>query len=507
MRTLPPLYEFVLRPIATTAVAATFTAAAAAVSKFIIELIWPSRENDTMVQLERRFQRMRENAAEREKAQEEERELARLTAALDAITIEQQRVSTKAAKLAADERKKVAEEKKKEEQGVRRPMTLASTAGEQERPRAEGSGPSEKGKQRAEDRKKLEARRIQQEEAAPMAGNPSLARLDLARVAAEDRKRLLDQKARIKGEKERVEQRVNEERERKRRQSEQDASNLARGIQPTVWPTEQEYIDARAKIQYSPSHFSFAIAGVAGSGKSSLINIFLGLPNFHPDAARTGFVETTSEIRRYPDRGETPPRKWTVWYDIPGAGTLNIPGWQYFNKQSLFVFDLIIVLVGDRMTQVDLEILKHGRLFDIPTFIVRSKADQYIRNSLKSDGYESGDEIPEDCRQNLRADYIKTTRQSIAGQLRLAGLPDQRIYLVSCSKEFRGEYAAFTSGSGHSKTQTAGNRHFIDETALIHDLMQAAAARRCDVNQRARQEPGPREVVHLGFNMAFVLTD
>lgn len=134
--------------------------------------------------------------------------------------------------------------------------------------------------------------------------------------------------------------------------------NTNNGIHPTEWPTAQEYFDAKVKTQYSPTHFRFAVAGIAGSGKSSLINVFLNLADDHPDVAPTCVAETTSEIRRYLDPGDQPPRKRTVWYDIPGAGTLNIPGWRYFNQQCLFVFDLIIVLVGDHVTQVDLGILK-----------------------------------------------------------------------------------------------------------------------------------------------------
>lgn len=496
----PPTHQIPVLTDITSAVVASITAAITA----FIERVWPSRENDTIVQLETRFQRMREEAAERARAQEEERELRRLAAVLEAIALEQQRLNAQDAKQAADERKRVAMAKKREEEHqARTPMTLVATTSQQERPAGVGAGPRNKGKQRAEDTRMIEDRRRQLAEAAPMAVESGQAR----RVNAEDRKRLQEQKARIGIEKAEVERRGVEQRERKRRQSEHDANNLANGIQPSVWPTEQEYLDARTKIQYSPTHFSFAIAGVAGSGKSSLINIFLGLPNYDPGAARTDVVETTSEIRRYPDRGEEPPRKWTVWYDIPGAGTLNIPGWQYFNQQCLFVFDLVIVLVGDRMTQVDLEILKNAKLFDIPTFIVRSKADQYIRNSMKSDGYESGDDMPENCRAQFRRDYIRKTRQSFEGQLRQAGLPKQRIYLVSCSKEFRAAYAAFTSGSEYSAARTGGNRHFIDEQELIHDLMHAAAARRCDMNPRPIQATGPREVVLPGFAVEAGLTD
>jgi hypothetical protein len=70
------------------------------------------------------------------------------------------------------------------------------------------------------------------------------------------------------------------------------------------------------------------------------------LRNNSRQAAPTGVVETTKVITRYPEPRQELPYNRFVWFDCPGAGTLEIPGWQYFNQQGLFVFD-IIVLVYD----------------------------------------------------------------------------------------------------------------------------------------------------------------
>lgn len=395
------------------------------------------------------------------------------------ITIEQHRLNAAEKKDA----KRAAELKVRQEAAsARTAMVHAARTREMDRAAAESASTRVSEKQAADVQMRLaQEHRRQQETSAPMAveqGSQAVVRL--SGIEAEDRRRLREQKARIAREKEILERRAAEEQEREKRESEEYTASMASGIQPLVWPSEQEYLDARVKIQYSRSHFSFAVAGIAGSGKSSLINMFLNLPDYHPNAAPTGVVETTSEIRRYPDPGDTAPRKWTVWYDIPGAGTLTIPGSEYFNRQCLFVFDLIIVLVGDRMTQVDLEILKNSKRFQIPTFIVRSKADQYITNTLKSNGFETGDHVPEHRRTHFRNEYITKTRASIASQLAQAELPQQPVYIVSCSKAFREEYAAFTAGADQSTSSNRTNPGFVDEKTLIHDLMSAAAARRCE---------------------------
>ena len=121
---------------------------------------------------------------------------------------------------------------------------------------------------------------------------------------------------------------------------------LEKGIQPEIWPTEEEFQSAKTRIQYDPEKLHFAVCGSSGSGKSSLVNAFRGLKNNNSRAAHTGIIETTMAITRYPDPRNEIPYKRFVWFDCPGAGTLEIPGWQYFNQQGLFIFD-VIVLVYD----------------------------------------------------------------------------------------------------------------------------------------------------------------
>ena len=124
-------------------------------------------------------------------------------------------------------------------------------------------------------------------------------------------------------------------------------------IQPEVWPTREEFQLVKTRIQYDPEKLHFAVCGGSGTGKSSLINAFLGLKNKSPQAACTGVDETTIAITRYPDPREELPYKRLVWYDCPGAGTLKTPGWLYFNQQGLFIFDIIILVYDSVIISVD----------------------------------------------------------------------------------------------------------------------------------------------------------
>ncbi|KAG2343605.1 P-loop containing nucleoside triphosphate hydrolase protein [Suillus weaverae] len=241
---------------------------------------------------------------------------------------------------------------------------------------------------------------------------------------------------------------------------------LKEGIQPVVTPTPEEVSAAKRKVQYREDLFHFAVAGVAGGGKSSLINAFRGLRNKDIGSAATGVTETTLAMARYASPNAEYPY---VWYDVPGAGTLKIPDWQYFNAQGLYVFDCIIVLFDNRFTMTDIAILTNCRRFKIPTYIVRSKADQHIRNIMKDMGYDSDDDESEDQKKKLyqaaRQQFIQQTRQSVKDNLENANMPDQRVYIVSNEPML-----------GVVKEKRP--KKVIDEIELLNDLIGEAQTRR-----------------------------
>jgi signal recognition particle receptor subunit beta len=247
---------------------------------------------------------------------------------------------------------------------------------------------------------------------------------------------------------------------------------LKEGYPPRFAPPGREEVEAmKYARQYDPYNIHLAIAGISGSGKSSLINAIRGLANNDQSAimAATGVTETTKVIGRYP-MSDVRPDSRIVLYDVPGAGTLEIPGRDYFNSQGLYMFDAIIVLFDNRFTQTDIAILQNCEVVDIPCFVVRSKSDMHIENILQSmPGFPSdSDDYDHDNDDTFRAqylpaacdNYVQQTRATVTDNLAQAGLGPKDVYLVS-----RSALRRVTNAQEIGRSQI-----LLDEQALLRNL-------------------------------------
>jgi GTP-binding protein EngB required for normal cell division len=225
--------------------------------------------------------------------------------------------------------------------------------------------------------------------------------------------------------------------------------------------TREQVAQARLGFLFGKTHI--AIVGHSGAGKSTLTNRLRGLSSDKgPDAAFVSENEATRVTSRYEDAIH--PQH--VWYDVPGAGTPSSPDWQYFMDHKLYAYDALIVAFADRITATDLTILKNAKECGIPTFFVRTKSDQIMRNMAMAEvgeGEEDEDEwaSPWQDARMMQERYIESSREYARTMLAEAGLDDtQPVYLVSGK-------GVYLTVKGNRPPNTP-----LDEVQLIHDLLQ-----------------------------------
>lgn len=423
------------------------------VAAAVVPIIWsaltgtPRKRNDTHEQIRQREEQERQRREENERIQREHQH-----------TLE--KIRREAEQQAQEERERV--ERQQREERERYENELRQAREESERREAADRAEREEIQRRELERAEQERLRHEQE---------------MRRLEEESRARLAAQAAEAERILRNQEEEARRQREELNRKQAELQSRYMAGIQPEVWPTPEERKKAEGLLmEPKEEYFHCAIAGLAGSGKSSLINAFRGLRNnsSSPTVAKTGVTETTMEITAYRDPSIAPPRSRFVWYDVPGAGTQKNKGWQYFNSHGLFVFDLIIVVVDNRFSEQDLIILQHCERYKIPSFIVRSKANQHILNTMNQDYEWEGSDDERDFNEvylEAREKVISQTRANYHQNLQEGGLdPNKPVYIVSCNA-----LVALVQGE---KRKLKKADQLIDEPQLVLKCLEAVKARR-----------------------------
>ena len=136
----------------------------------------------------------------------------------------------------------------------------------------------------------------------------------------------------------------------------------------------------------------------------------------------------------------------------------------YVNSRSLHIFDAVVILFDDRLTQTDIEVLQNCEVLNIPCFVVRSKSDLHIENAIrKMRGFPIKDEYDHDdteLRLYAGDHYVAQSRAMVTDNLEQAGLSPKDVYLISTSS-----LLSVTKGQEIGRSQV-----LLDEEDLLRDL-------------------------------------
>jgi len=107
-----------------------------------------------------------------------------------------------------------------------------------------------------------------------------------------------------------------------------------------------------------------------------------------PDAAPTGPVETTIDPRPYPfpRNPNYPDIVYASLYDFPGGATRRVPASDYIERFGLRYMHGIIIVIGERVTELDGSLIQYCHKNHIPYYVVRSMLDLSIMNNNRDYG-------------------------------------------------------------------------------------------------------------------------
>nr|XP_014435348.1 interferon-inducible GTPase 5-like [Pelodiscus sinensis] len=154
---------------------------------------------------------------------------------------------------------------------------------------------------------------------------------------------------------------------------------------------------------------NIAVTGNAGTGKSSFVNAIRGLTDNDKSAAWTGTMDATKKPIPY----DHPTHPNVIVWDLPGIGTPDHPAETYLKDVNFDQYDFFIIMVGGRVTELDIMLAKEIQRSRKKFYFIRSKVDIDLVNQkekLNFSEQETLQKIRDNCLEMLNKLNVSTPR-------------------------------------------------------------------------------------------------
>lgn len=144
-----------------------------------------------------------------------------------------------------------------------------------------------------------------------------------------------------------------------------------------------------------------AVTGESGSGKSSLINVFLEKRPDDAGAAKTGVIETTTKASMYQHPNFPQVRLW----DLPGMGTPAFKSKSYVKDMNLELYDMFIIVISERVRENNMLLVNTISQQKKPFYVIRTKIDNDMRSQRRKRNFSEAsalNKMKEDCEKYLK---------------------------------------------------------------------------------------------------------
>jgi len=143
---------------------------------------------------------------------------------------------------------------------------------------------------------------------------------------------------------------------------------------------------------------NIAVTGLAGAGKSSLINAFLGLTE-DVGGARVSSSQGTSTIEQY----NHPDNENLIFSDLPGVATPDFPQKSYMDDIDADKYDFFILVTSKRFLEIDVWLSKELTKRNKGYFFVRTHMANDVANDKRAHPQRKEHEIVAEIREGTQA--------------------------------------------------------------------------------------------------------